>query len=332
MNRSLVRPAAFALAAAALTLILLAVPASTPSQAASISITVNGGACSSFTYNSNTNTLDCQTSSGGGTFGCVIAPSNLSPSVSTPETLTANCSNAAGTVTYSWTAGASSTGCPGIASPTSQATSLAAPGGTTALTCTYNLSANDGATTAATSKTLNYSTSGGGSGGNGGPITCNNVPGGGATRTLDVAWGGSGYTSTAGSFGPTDAVVVRFTTGSLTTTQTNTGSIQAVEYLDPQATRFGALSNTPCDFTVGLPKRTNKSPTGCGYSTLGTGQVNPVAGLSMMDAGSCVVVLQPNTTYYWNLSNVDPVTGASACSSSTGHCNMLITLIKPPGT
>src|SRR5437667_1910896 len=98
MNRSLVRPAAHALAAAAFTLVLLAVPASSPSAQ---TITLSGFGCSgTVAWNSTSNTLTCQTS--GGTFGCSIAPSVSGPLVSTSETLTANCSSPAGTITYTW--------------------------------------------------------------------------------------------------------------------------------------------------------------------------------------------------------------------------------------
>src|SRR5437879_5339984 len=164
MNRSLVRPAACALAAAAFTLVLLAVPASSPSAQ---TITLSGFGCSgTVAWNSANNTLTCQTS--GGTFGCSISASpSASTTVTTPVTLTANCSNAAGSVTYTWTAGANVAACPTIASGASQEP-LTAPGGTTALSCGYNLSANDGATTATTNKTVSYSTGGGGGGGGGG--------------------------------------------------------------------------------------------------------------------------------------------------------------------
>src|SRR5437667_8645110 len=117
MNRSLVRPAAHALAAAAFTLILLAVPASSPSAQ---TITLSGFGCSgTVAWNSASNTLTCQTS--GGTFGCSIGALPSAPSLTQAVTLTANCSNAASAnIAYTWTAGANAAGCPSIGSGASQ--------------------------------------------------------------------------------------------------------------------------------------------------------------------------------------------------------------------
>src|SRR5437773_6391196 len=141
MNRSLVRAAACTLAAAALILVLLAVPASSPSQAASF--TFSGSNCTSFSWDASSNTLTCNSSSPG-TFGCSISASpSASTTLTTAVTLTANCSNQAVSIAYTWTAAANAAGCPSIASGASQET-LTAPGGTTTLSCGYNLSANDG--------------------------------------------------------------------------------------------------------------------------------------------------------------------------------------------
>src|SRR6266487_1618819 len=170
MNRSLFRAAAWTLAAAAATLALLAVPASSPSQAASF--TLSDANCSSFglTDNGGGNfTLNCNTSTPN--FSCSIGTSNSTPTLATAVTLTANCSGAAGTVSYTWTpANTNVGGCPNTASTTSQA-SLAAATGSTAISCVYKLSANDTATTVTPSKTVGYTTGGGGGGGGGGGTT-----------------------------------------------------------------------------------------------------------------------------------------------------------------
>src|SRR6266446_3598790 len=162
MNRSLFRAAACTLAAVAATLALLAVPASSPSQAASF--TFSDPNCSSFSFDGST--LTCNTS--GGTFSCSISTSNSAPTLATAVTLTANCSGAAGSVTYTWSGRqANGGGCPTTASTTSQA-SLAAATGSTAISCIYDLNASDGTTPVTPSKTVSYTTGGGGGGGGGG--------------------------------------------------------------------------------------------------------------------------------------------------------------------
>jgi hypothetical protein len=320
MNRSLVRAAACTLAAAAVTAALLAVPASTPSQAATF--TLSDSNCSSFNWDSGTNTLTCVTSGGGGggALSCSILLSNGSPTVSTAETVTANCSGATGTVTYTWTAAAGNvSGCQPIvqrASPSQNVADVAAPGGSTALNCTYNLSANDSGTntTSTPSKGISYSTGGGGGGGN---IVCN-MPNGGATHVVNATWGTSQlyYSVNIGGFGPNDAIVVKFTTSSITTA-TGKGSISAVEYADPQAPRTGALSASPCDFGASaLPLK------GGGVAAFAN-DTAPYSYFSLVNPKTGTATLQANTTYYWSIEN-------SSCPS--GSCNVLITFNKVPGT
>ena len=341
MNRSLVRSAACALAAAAFTLILLAVPASSPSAQ---TITLSGFGCSgTVAWNSNTNTLTCQTS--GGTFGCSIAASVSSPTVSSAETLTANCSNNAGSVSYAWSLRTGSTaGCPAITSTTNQAI-LSAPNGTTALTCTYDLSANDTATTVTPSKALSYSTGGGGGGGGGGgPDTSACTALGLNPKVVVANWAGAQIDTVNGvGFGPNDAVIVQFTTGSFTTsTVSGIGSLSAVEFSGPTSPRAGALSASPCDFTVGMPQyqwSTKNSVAKQCNTTVFSGTMGPQVGFSVatltdlatQKSTTCQVLLQPNTTYYWNLTNFSPPPpiGSTQCNQST--CNMRITLTKPVG-
>ncbi len=341
MNRSLVRPAAHVLAAAAFTLILLAVPASSPSAQ---TITLSGFGCSgTVAWNSSSNTLTCQTS--GGTFGCSIAASVSSPTVSSAETLTANCSNNVGSVSYSWNLRSGSTaGCPTTTSTTNQA-SLSAPNGTTALNCTYDLFANDTATTVTPSKALSYSTGGGGGGGGGGGTvdTSACIALGLTPKVIVANWAGAQidtYLSGNTSFGPNDAVIVQFTTGSFTTsTVTGLGVLSGVEFNGPTTARAGALSTSACDFTVGLPKyKLNKNgvPTQCANTAFSgftsTSISFSVASQSdLTSSSSCQVLLQANTTYYLNLTNFSPPppNGAQQCNQSA--CNMRITLSKPVG-
>src|SRR5437867_365487 len=130
MNRSLVRPAACALAAATFTLILLAVPAS---SASAQTITLSGFGCSgTVAWNSSSNTLTCQTSTG--TFGCSSISANPSaPALTQAVTLTANCSNNVGSIAYTWSASlANAGGCPSLASTAAQPI-LAVPTATSAV-------------------------------------------------------------------------------------------------------------------------------------------------------------------------------------------------------
>jgi hypothetical protein len=339
MNRSLVRPAACALAAASITLLLLAVPASSPSQAATI--TINGLNCSW----DNVSTLTCSSSTGGGTFGCSVGASPSAPALTQAVTLTANCSNAAGSIAYTWTAsGANAAGCPSIASGAQQE-ALAAPNGTTALNCTYSLSANDTATTATTNKSLSYSTGGGGGGGGGGgPVDTSACTALGLTAKVVVAsWNGAQIDTVNGvGFGPNDALIVQFTTGSFTTSTTGgLGALSGVEFSGPTTPRAGALSTSPCDFTVGMAEYSWKSkisaPGQCNKTAF-SGFTGPSVGFSVAALGdmtssstSCQALLQPNTTYYWNLTNFTPAppNGTQQCNQSA--CNMRITLTKPVG-
>ena len=328
MNRSLVRSAACTIAAAAFTLIVLAVPASSPSQAASINITVNGAACSSFSWNSTTNTLDCSTSTG-----------------STPPT---GCSfaGAPGTAQaapYSYNLTASCT--------SNDVTSWQWSGGSTATTA--QIVGSISATTVFNVKATNSS---GGTWNGGVTISIGGAPpppppGGGSPDTsactalglnpkvVVAAWASNTtlYTGNAGNFGPNDALIVQFTTGSIASPLSGTkgggsvsiGHISSAEYQGPTTPRAGSLSASPCDFTVGLPMGD-----GCG-TTMFSGDTAPSKGFTVTtppSSGACAAILQPNTTYYWNLTNFVPAppTGTQQCGQST--CNMIITLTKPSGT
>src|SRR5439155_26008139 len=123
------------------------VPAISPSQAATF--TFNNPNCSSFSFDPIANTLTCNSTSPP-TFGCSITASPSAPTLTQPVTLTATCSNAAtgGTVTYTWSNATNAGGCPAIALPaTTSSAALVAPTATSAVNCTYNLSASDGTTT-----------------------------------------------------------------------------------------------------------------------------------------------------------------------------------------
>lgn len=159
-----------------------------------------------------------------------------------------------------------------------------------------------------------------GGGGGGGPISC---PGFAATRVVDMTWGPNpqlAYTTNVGGFGPNDAIVVRFTTSNIITAA-GKGYVQAVEYQDSPSGRTAALSAIPCDFTVGLPK------VGGGMNAYGPNDNGPWAYFSLYNSKLGASILQPSTTYYFNISN----SPGSTCQG-TGSCNMLITLSKPSGS
>ena len=320
MIRSLVRPAASVLAAAAVTAILLAIPASTPSQAASF--TLSDPNCSSFTWDGNTNTLTCVTSGGGG--GGAVTCSSISvstgaPTVATAEVLTANCSGGVAALSYTWTL-QSGAGCAGVTPKANPAQAdVPAPGGSSALSCTYKVSATDGATNASANKTINYSTGGGGGGGGGGPIACSNVSG--ATHVVDATWSSNGtyLTANVGGFGPSDAIVVRFTT-SIITSATGKGYIRAVEYSDPIAPRTGTISSQPCDFSAGIPVAN-----GGGLGAAFANDTAPWLYFTLVNPKSGFATLQASTTYYFNMIN-------AGCISGSGTCNMQIYFVKPSGS
>jgi hypothetical protein len=175
-------------------------------------------------------------------------------------------------------------------------------------------------------------------GGGGGPINCNSPVGASnitpsATHVVPMTWGGPQvFTSNYGGFHPGDAIVVKFHTPVAATAagQSSPGSMDAIEYIDAGVARYGALSNNACDFTVGLPMRNRSGvPNGCGYSLI-KGASHPATGISAIDKGTCVVVLQPDTDYFWNIINFDPATGINNCSGGT--CNMVINGYWPAGT
>jgi hypothetical protein len=195
---------------------------------------------------------------------------------------------------------------------------------------------------------LSYSAggSGGGGGGGSGPIDTSACTALGLTPKVITTnsngqpmWGSNSnaYTANNGSFGPNDAVIVVFTTSSVTTS-TATGSINGAEYGGPTVGRSGALSTSPCDFTVGLPKyKLNKTGqlSQCA-TTVFSGDPYPAASFSLLAQPqsqlTCQAILQPNTTYYWNLTNFSPPppNGTQGCGQSL--CNMLMNLKKPTGT
>jgi hypothetical protein len=163
-------------------------------------------------------------------------------------------------------------------------------------------------------KTVSYSTGGGGGGGGGGPISCSGYS---ATHVVDMRWGTSQLVTATG-FGPNDIVVARFTTSAITSA-TGKGYIQAVEQGSSPSYRTAALSSTPCDL-VGLPK------VGGGNAAF-VNDGAPWQYFTLVASKSGYPILQPSTTYYFNITN-----STNPTCASTGICDMLITLNKPTGS
>jgi hypothetical protein len=238
--------------------------------------------------------------------GCTVVQSN--PGGTLPvgggsPTLTANCTGGGAVASWSWAGGFA------------QGATSAIVTGSVLSTTQFTATATNAGGSTATNYTVNVATGGGGGGG---PISCAGFA---ATRVIDIGWGSAQkvYTVNSGGFGPNDAVVVRFTTGSITTSF-NKGNISAVEFADPPSYRSGSLSDTPCDFTVGLPL------VGGGSSVFANDQ-GPFLYFTVFNRKSGAATLQANTTYYFNIINMP----GSTCQA-TGSCNMDMVLNKPSGS
>lgn len=139
-------------------------------------------------------------------------------------------------------------------------------------------------------------------------------PGYDKTIVLDFPWLNPVRQYT-GSMGVNDVIVVRFTTGTLTSASNNLPRVTAAEWGSPPSGRTSVLSATPCDF-------------------------NPQTWLGAVSAGNSIQVpfavkganfgyypiLEFATTYYWNIKNVPN----QSCSAQ-GICDMFVELLKPSG-
>ena len=309
MRRSFLRQALVVLAAGALFL-PMAVYHDDAAQAATITFPSN---CSLSSPDGSGNvTLTCQTSGGGPSApgGCSIAYSPSSNvAANTSVQMTVNCNTGAPFTSYAWTGGFAA----GQTGPTTNAANV-----TAAASGTVTVSNAIGPTVVNWSVTVG----GGGGGGNVDTSACTAV--GLTARVVTVAWGSNTIVDPP-TFGPNDALIVQFTTSSVTTSS-SLGNISAVEFNGPYALRAGALSDRPCDFGVGLPIAQSTS------FTWFNGK-NPSFGFSVANPARRAATLLPNTTYYLNITNIVPAPpypgGTQNCTS---NCPMRITLTKPTGT
>jgi len=151
-----------------------------------------------------------------------------------------------------------------------------------------------------------------------GPISCAGYS---KTIVLDLNWGGSGSAAprvVSSGFGNGAIVVARFTTPANTAPGVF-AAIAAGEWGDQPTARTAALSQTPCDFP-------STNPLGR-YATLSAGQQTPSVNYAVGGTSRVYAVLQPSTTYYFNVKNA--AFGKSTCTSTT--CNIFVELQKPNG-
>ncbi len=120
------------------------------------------------------------------------------------------------------------------------------------------------------------------------------------------------FTSAHGGFDATDIVVVRFTTGSIASSN-NLPHLVAVEYGASPYSRTAYLSGTPCALTNG-------------FGAPGAGPMvgNSITSLFAIAPGfgfGYYPITQKNTTYFLNMVN----NGGSGCTTA---CDMSVDLLK----
>jgi len=190
---------------------------------------------------------------------------------------------------------------------------IGANGLSTNVSFTYTVT-GDGGTRSAT---VTQSGTGGTSPPPGGPISCDGFT---KTHVLDITWGAPStaaprvLTSSAGGFSGGEIVVARFTTPSNSAAGIY-AQIKSAEWGDQQHQRIAALSTTPCAFP---------SPNPLGrLSTTTIATTSPAVTYAVGGSSNYYAILQPSTTYYFNIKNTDCGVGES--------CNMFIELQKPKG-
>ena len=142
----------------------------------------------------------------------------------------------------------------------------------------------------------------------------------GFTKTLNLTmdWNAPArlYTKDFGGMGPNDAVVVAFTTGSITSPSNSLPRIVAAEWQSGPSTRIATLSPKPCDWTA---------QAWAGGSTSGATVTIPFTVGNTYNYGYYMIV-PLMTTYYYNIKN-----DASPGCASNGVCDMAVDLTKPGG-
>ena len=156
----------------------------------------------------------------------------------------------------------------------------------------------------------------------GGAIACAGFS---ATVVIDLPWGAPGSAApriVSKGFGHNGIIVARFTTPAASAAGI-TAQIKAAEWGDQQHFRTAALSTTPCDFMT--PNPLGRLATTGGATS---GATSPFVTYMVGGSSSMYAVLQPSTTYYFNIKN--EAYGASQCAPGES-CNMFVELQKPRG-
>lgn len=276
-----------------------------PSNAATLSISASS--CASFSSSSDGNgglVITCNGSTPASSCTLTASPTTVQPTGGN-VTLTSSCGAVSG-----WTKNSQGTG------QTATSWNDSIPATTSASNVSYSYVVT-GANGTATATVVQLGTgSGTGTGGGTGGGTATSCSGFSNTWSTPMAWGaiGSGNAeANTKNFSGNDIVVASFTTPAVTSAG-SIGAIQAAEFSSTAISRTASLSLTPCSFD------NNLAPGGMfGSKTLVSGNTVTV---SFVIGGSSVYypVLQPNTTYYFNIKNT---TGAGG--------NIKIEIIKPYG-
>jgi len=218
--------------------------------------------------------------------GCSITPTPSSlPATGGPVSLTAQCTGGGAVATWTW----------GGATYTTQSGNTASA--TISSTTTFTATAANAGGSSIASTTVQV-----GSSGAGWPASCPGFD----TAAIDSPWG-NWMVRAYGSVGPSQAVVIRFTTGSATSN--NSGSFTALNG-DFIANHDFTLSTQPCGGGTVLKAVTRQGIT-INFTIGGTN-----GGL----------VLQPNSTYYITLK----LSAGETCSGKDCDYSMM-NLNKPPG-
>ena len=235
---------------------------------------------------------------------CTLTASTATPYLGSTVTLTASCSQAP--TSYSWT-GCTSTG----STCQAAATSLGLASYSVTATNSFGNSAPAGATVTWTTPP------------SAGADFCGQYP---RVVRVDIPWGGYLDTHANGGF-PGDAVLVGRIRVPQNAVGTAAGVISVVEYIDPQASRVMSVSTSSCDFRGFTP--------GVGGTVDPAGATNPMAwsfGINpnvffSLPNGVNRVKLEPGRTYYVNIRNHDFNSGTGSCQGAS--CNVRMTLNPP---
>jgi hypothetical protein len=238
----------------------------------------------------------------GSTAACSLtaSPTSLPASGGNVTLTAANC----GSVT-SWAKNSSQVATSG----TTFSESIPANTGTSSVSYTYTVQGANGADTVTIMEAA--------AGTNNPPpvaTTCNGY----TVIPVDLPWVAQSKVITKG-FNNDAIVVARFTTPA-TSAISGGATLASVESSDGKATRTASLSTSPCDL----------AGTGTGKVFKGTTQA---PSLTYQINGSVNflsdrAILQPSTTYYFNIVNRN-ADGSKSCATST--CNMIIQLTLPTG-